>query len=93
MRLRVRYQGKVQGVGFRATARGVADGFLVSGWVRNEPDGSVVLEVQGDGAHVRAFLDRLAEVMRRNIKSADVATIPDDPEAPEPAPGAFSIRR
>ncbi|MBL8991170.1 MAG: acylphosphatase [Phycisphaerae bacterium] len=90
--MRVSYSGRVQGVGFRATARRIAAEFPVSGWVRNEPDGSVMLEAQGAPWDVRSFLSRLAEVMHRNIDSADSVTVPDDPAAPQPGPGAFSIR-
>lgn len=55
-RRQVRYTGRVQGVGFRATARAVMSPFALSGWVRNEPDGSVLLEVQGDGETIDAGL-------------------------------------
>src|SRR5262245_4151279 len=40
-RRQIRFHGRVQGVGFRVTARAIADEFAVSGWVRNEPDGTV----------------------------------------------------
>lgn len=39
--------GRVQGVGFRYTAMYAADNFGVTGWVRNEYDGSVTMEIQG----------------------------------------------
>lgn len=48
--------GRVQGVFYRATARRMADQFGVTGWVRNEPDGSVRAEVQGDDAGVDAMV-------------------------------------
>lgn len=38
--------GRVQGVGFRATARALAAERGVTGWVQNEPDGSVRMEAQ-----------------------------------------------
>ncbi|MCL4220440.1 MAG: acylphosphatase [Phycisphaerales bacterium] len=50
------YKGRVQGVGFRATARELARRLPVSGWVRNEPDGSVRLEVQGDELDIARLL-------------------------------------
>ncbi len=46
-RLRMVFRGEVQGVGFRWTARIVADRVGCTGWVRNESDGSVTMELQG----------------------------------------------
>ena len=40
--------GQVQGVGFRYRARYAAQTLDLTGWVENEDDGSVTLEVQGD---------------------------------------------
>jgi acylphosphatase len=59
--LRVFYEGRVQGVGFRFTVRHVAKGFDVTGWVRNLPDGRVELQVTGEENEVRAFLNRVAQ--------------------------------
>ena len=77
MRLRVRYQGRVQGVGFRATARAVATEHVVSGFVRNEPDGSVLLELQGAPEEVEACLvglaRRIAIEAARGIEGFDIA--------------------
>lgn len=67
VRERVIYRGRVQGVGFRMTARVIAQGFAVTGWVRNQDDGSVLLEVQGDSAQVRAFRESLALRRQRYI--------------------------
>ena len=46
-RCRVRYEGCVQGVGFRVTAVRQSTGLNVHGFVRNEPDGSVLMDVEG----------------------------------------------
>ena len=46
--VQVRVSGRVQGVAFRWEARHAAQSFGVSGWVRNEPDGSVVAHVEGE---------------------------------------------
>jgi acylphosphatase len=40
--------GTVQGVFFRASAKQVADKLSLAGFVRNEPDGSVYIEAEGD---------------------------------------------
>jgi len=66
-RKQVRYSGRVQGVGFRVTAREIARRHPVTGWVRNEPDGSVLLEVQGSPAEVEAMLERLRAQMGARI--------------------------
>jgi acylphosphatase len=73
-RRRVFYSGRVQGVGFRFTARHVAGGFAVTGWVRNLPDGRVELLAEGAPAEIDAFLARLGEEMRGNIVGVDQLT-------------------
>ena len=45
--VRVRYEGEVQGVGFRYTARSLATQLGVTGGVENLPDGSVQLVAEG----------------------------------------------
>ncbi len=61
---RVTYSGRVQGVGFRYTARRLASVYRVAGYVRNLPDGEVELVAEGDEAQVTAFLNALAEHMQ-----------------------------
>lgn len=45
--VRVRYEGEVQGVGFRYAARGIANQLGVAGGVENLTDGSVQLIAEG----------------------------------------------
>lgn len=52
------YEGRVQGVGFRYSARRLAAGFDVMGYVRNLPDGRVELVVCGEADE---FLQALRE--------------------------------
>ena len=49
-------RGRVQGVGFRHFTAMAARAHGVAGWVRNEADGSVRGEVEGEDAAVQAFL-------------------------------------
>jgi len=56
-----RYQGMVQGVGFRATSRRLAQSYALKGWVKNESDGSVSLLVHGEAAEVQAFLQDIRD--------------------------------
>ncbi|RYY54361.1 MAG: acylphosphatase [Chitinophagaceae bacterium] len=46
--IRIRVTGKVQGVFYRKTAKDRAIELGVTGWVRNEDDGSVTIEATGD---------------------------------------------
>lgn len=62
MRLIVRYHGRVQGVGFRATVRSIARGQPVTGFVRNEPDGTVCMEAQGSPGAI--------DVVRAEVRGA-----------------------
>jgi acylphosphatase len=48
--------GRVQGVGFRFTAVDQARRLGVCGWVRNQADGSVEVEVEGERAGVEALV-------------------------------------
>jgi acylphosphatase len=58
---RVSYSGRVQGVGFRATAASIARAHpAVSGWVRNLPDGRVDLHAEGERSAVAALLDAIS---------------------------------
>jgi acylphosphatase len=59
--VQVHYEGRVQGVGFRYTARRVAAGFDVAGYVRNLPDGRVELLASGETEEVDAFVEALRE--------------------------------
>ena len=54
-RVRLKIQGRVQGVFFRASTMDKAREFGLTGWVRNNPDGSV--EVVAEGS--REELDKL----------------------------------
>lgn len=60
-RLTVYYRGHVQGVGFRHTARQLADGFDVCGGVRNLPDGRVELVAEGATTELEAFREAIRE--------------------------------
>jgi len=54
-RMQVLYSGSVQGVGFRYAVRQVAQGFEVTGLVRNLLDGRVELVAEGLREELDAF--------------------------------------
>ncbi len=60
-RVVVFYSGRVQGVGFRATARQLACGYDVTGTVRNLPDGRVELIAEGAKPELKSFLEGIAQ--------------------------------
>jgi acylphosphatase len=64
----VYYSGQVQGVGFRYTARQLAEGYDVAGYVRNLPSGQVELVAEGPAEHVEAFLTAVARHMAGYIE-------------------------
>lgn len=69
-RKKVAFTGRVQGVGFRYSARSVAAGFQVGGFVRNMPDGSVELVAEGHAEEVEGFLAALKARMAGFIREA-----------------------
>ncbi|HTL81775.1 MAG TPA: acylphosphatase [Bacteroidia bacterium] len=56
-RLRIIVKGKVQGVYFRATTETVATTLELTGFVRNERDGSVYIEAQGNEEPLARFVE------------------------------------
>jgi acylphosphatase len=84
---RVLYTGRVQGVGFRYTAKGVAQTFAVAGFVRNVPDGRVELVAEGEAVEVDHFLASVAEHMADYIDGQTTEDV-----APEGL-SEFAIRR
>ena len=55
-RYRLRFYGMVQGVGFRYTATHAANMYRLTGYVKNEFDGSVTCEVQGRDEDIEQFI-------------------------------------
>lgn len=54
-RWRIRVYGRVQGVFFRKYAQMTANSLGLVGFVRNEPDGSVLAEAQGSEQNLERF--------------------------------------
>lgn len=78
LRRQIKAIGSVQGVFFRYSAKVQANRLELSGWCRNESDGSVVLEIQGDAKDIENFIDwarkgpPLAKVAGIEIKEIDL---------------------
>jgi acylphosphatase len=86
--LQVFYEGRVQGVGFRWSVRHVAKGFDVKGWIRNLIDGRVEMQVSGDEAEVRSFLEAIDQSeLRSHIRQKS-----EQPLAQAVSANGFEIR-
>jgi len=73
-RVSARITGRVQGVGFRNFTQMRARRLGVTGWVRNERDGSVRLEAEGP----REALDSLVDAVHRGPRMARVENVEVD---------------
>ena len=76
IRKRIVFSGWVQGVGFRYRARRAADLFGATGWVRNEYDGSVTMEIQGTEEQIDGVILAIERGRYVKIENMDVRTIP-----------------
>lgn len=79
-RRRFRFYGEVQAVGFRWTALTAAKRCGATGWVKNEPDGSVSMEVQGAARQIKRVLDALQADDYIRIEQTEEATAPVVPD-------------
>ncbi len=88
-RLSARITGRVQGVGFRNFTRMRARQLGVTGWVRNERDGSVLLEAEGP----RAALEDLLDAVHEGPRMARVDDVDADWDDATEAFENFRVRR
>lgn len=80
-RVRIALRGRVQGVGFRYFTRGAARKLGLAGWVRNEPDGSVTCEAQGEPTSIEEF----TAMVRRGPRFSRVDDLSVEPLSVEEA--------
>ncbi|MCF7974888.1 MAG: acylphosphatase [Phycisphaerae bacterium] len=71
--------GRVQGVGFRYTAYRIAGGYDITGFVRNLPDGTVEMLIQGPESDLRNCIEEIQEYFGRSIREIKAADITPDP--------------
>ncbi len=71
-RAHVHYSGRVQGVGFRHTAEGIALEVGLTGWVKNLTDGRVEMVCEGPKEKIDLLLEKIrASTLGPHIKKAD----------------------
>ena len=76
IRRHIVFTGSVQGVGFRFRARHAADLYGCTGWVRNEYDGSVVMEIQGTEEQIDRVLLAVGNGTFVRIEGMEGKTVP-----------------
>jgi acylphosphatase len=90
VRARLAIRGRVQGVWYRGSMQEEARKRHVAGWVRNEADGSVAAEVEGEPSAVEAIV----AWARSGPPGAHVDEVAVEWQAPTGAEdGRFAIRR
>jgi acylphosphatase len=76
IRRRLVFTGDVQGVGFRWRARHAAQAVGATGWVRNERDGSVTMELQGSEEQLERVLETLGRGLYIRIERIETERVP-----------------
>ena len=76
IRKHITFHGWVQGVGFRYRARHAANLYGCTGWVRNEWDGSVAMEIQGTEENIDTVILAIERGSYVRIENMDSRTIP-----------------
>ena len=69
------FTGRVQGVFFRATAQEIARRYGVTGWARNERDGSVRCVVEAEADELDRFVAAIQQAKRPNIDHTHITKL------------------
>lgn len=76
VRKHIIFYGSVQGVGFRWRARNAAEHFSCTGWAKNEWDGSVSMEIQGEEEDIDRVILAIEKGTFVRIDNMDVKALP-----------------
>ena len=76
VRKQIIFHGRVQGVGSRYMAMHYASLLGLSGWVRNEPNGTVSMEAQGSESAISRLLEALNQRPYISIEWMDTKELP-----------------
>ena len=80
IRKHIQFSGRVQGGGFRYKAKYLAQSLGLTGWVKNEWDGSVTMEIQGRSMMIEKMLENLNRDRYIVIDWIDAREIPLEEE-------------
>ena len=76
IRKHIVFHGQVQGVGFRYRAKHAAALYGCTGWVRNEWDGSVTMEIQGTEEQIDQVILAVERGTYVRIENMGARTVP-----------------
>lgn len=76
IRKHIVFHGRVQGVGFRWRAMQAAEMYGCTGWVRNEWDGTVTMEIQGTKPAIDAVISTLERGSYIHIEDTEERQLP-----------------
>ena len=88
IRTHLTIEGRVQGVGYRANTRRMANQLGLKGWVRNLRDGRVEIVAEGD----EEMIDRLIQWCYRGPTSAYVSKVTIEKYTPTGEFNGFHIK-
>ena len=80
IRRQIVFTGHVQGVGFRYRARHAASLYGCTGWVRNEWDGSVTMQIQGNPEDINRVIQAIQAGRYVEIEKMDGREMPLEDE-------------
>ena len=75
IRKSIRFSGRVQGVGFRYRAVKAANMYGCTGWVRNDRDGTVSMEIQGTEEQIDQVIPAIEKGRFIRIENMRIRTI------------------
>lgn len=74
------FAGRVQGVGFRFTAFNIANRHQLTGFVRNLPDRTVEMLVQGPADAIDGCVQDIEESFSNYIRETKINEVPYEPK-------------
>ncbi|MCK5259943.1 MAG: acylphosphatase [Candidatus Omnitrophica bacterium] len=76
VRAHITFSGTVQGVGFRFTVQRYAVGLGLKGWVKNLPNGSVGVLIEGPKQGIEELCRNIEDDFEGYIQNRDIQFIP-----------------
>ena len=73
------FKGRVQGVGFRYGSYRVVSGYEITGYVRNLPDKTVEMQIQGKPDDIERCLVEIQDYFSGHIRDCQINTVPVNP--------------